>query len=70
MSLNEWIAICPDGVVTEEVIEAARALMATQRAAKAAAIEPTPIESPPTEGTPGDGIGGAGAPGDGEPIEP
>jgi hypothetical protein len=68
--LEEWIALCPDGVITWEIIEKAKALMATQRAGKTAADEPTPIESPANEGTMGDGIGGAGEEGDGIPIEP
>ena len=68
MSLNDWIAICPDGVVTDAVIDKALELMAAQRAAKV--VEPIPVIAPTNEGVPGDGIGGAGKEGDGELVDP
>lgn len=66
MSLKEWIEICPDGIVTVEVLLKAKKLLFRQRAEPSIKSSPTPI-SPPSdkldETIPGD-------PASGEPVEP
>jgi hypothetical protein len=62
MSLAKWIAICPDGIVTDEVISMAIALQVAQKAEKEpipVTVEPGPVD-PAVPGPEGDGV----------PIEP
>ena len=57
--IEKWIAICPDGIVTDQVINEVLALQMEQGRCKA---EPIPVTEPANEGTPG-GITDPTAPG-------